>query len=566
MRTRIVASLFFILTALSLMALSTDQTAPIQLVNESGAANNQVFFIAQGVDPNTHQDCFLKFDKKGVGSCIPVTLTTRPSEFSYSFAEFDAINQILHIPRIDSGRLYVSLGQKMALYTEEDTYGKIKIVSFEGFNPLHPSFYLLHDKVEFSSAPNGFFINPTAVDFFALPLQLTNEDATGSLKASGLTKNVICGKNNSCGVRDILNQFDETSSQEWQKLFVYFGQNTDLPLRVMAPGKAMYSDINGLPPFNPYYLGPGPSLNHGFYIDEVWKYYQTHTLRIDAKGINPTPGVGDEKYMFVGKVSATNPNIFVFKSPIETVNLEKPANSVPFFAGGVGTFDHENNTAKAIIVRQLTSAFTVGLLPAPDDTLLDMHYFEENKPHYYQDNAILTEQGLASGGPWYDLYAYALHSFGEPIYAFAYDDALGQDGTMHVSVHEGITTPTRITLGDMRNQDGSVAIPNPYTHKTYKKIMLDIPASITVEYQGKKLSGNAYFYENVETPLEVYINGDPTLLKIYLEYPTIAMEPYSKSAYGILVNPKDWPNPIPENEAVIKFPGAWDCPIGCTIP
>ncbi|HLF66215.1 MAG TPA: hypothetical protein VI522_01225, partial [Gammaproteobacteria bacterium] len=296
------------------------------------------------------------------------------------------------------------------------------------------------------------------------------------------------------------------------------------------------------------------------------KYYQTHTLRIDAKGINPTPGVGDGKYMFVGQVSASNPNIFVFTSPIEIVNLEKPENSVPFFAGAVGTFDHENDTAKSIIVRQLTSAFTVGLLPAPDNTLLDIAYFEANKEKYYQDNIILTEAGQARGGPWYDLYGRALHSYQKPIYTFAYDDALGQDGTLHVSVHEGITTPTRITVGDMRNQDGIVPIPNPYTTKTYKKIMLDVPREIRVEYQGRELSGGAFFYQEVQTPLEIFINGDPTPIKIYLEYPTIVMEPYTLSAYGIRINPKDWPHPIPADEAVIVFPSEWICPVACKTP
>ena len=123
-----------------------------------------------------------------------------------------------------------------------------------------------------------------------------------------------------------------------------------------------------------------------------------------------------------------------------------------------------------VIQREVTSAFTAGMLPAPPisppadsnyakiwhksdevnyGVMLSKEYFEFARiqtPSMFYQNTILNNlhPEQKNKGPWYDLYSQALHSIGEPIYTFAYDDALGQDGTLS-QTNPGLLT---ITLGD----------------------------------------------------------------------------------------------------------------------
>lgn len=49
---------------------------------------------------------------------------------------------------------------------------------------------------------------------------------------------------------------------------------------------------------------------------------------------------------------------------------------------------------------------------------------QKDPPHYALGGAK---------GPYYNVYSKALHSFGERVYAFAFDDAVGEDSTLHSS-------------------------------------------------------------------------------------------------------------------------------------
>lgn len=51
---------------------------------------------------------------------------------------------------------------------------------------------------------------------------------------------------------------------------------------------------------------------------------------------------------------------------------------------------------------------------------MNQQYFEANKSKYYTPSAAWN-----GDGPFYDVYAQVIHSFGQPIYAFSYDDELG---------------------------------------------------------------------------------------------------------------------------------------------
>lgn len=132
----------------------------------------------------------------------------------------------------------------------------------------------------------------------------------------------------------------------------------------MSPGKATaYTGPNSNPMFPDNYL---TNKKFGFnYVDAVWNYYAQPGKWVSINAIELSgnngfwPKVKD--YTFVGSVVGDQ---FIFKNSFnDVVSIGKPFSNA-FFAGAQSTFDAWNNTIKAIIVRQLTSAFDAGLLPA----------------------------------------------------------------------------------------------------------------------------------------------------------------------------------------------------------
>jgi hypothetical protein len=262
------------------------------------------------------------------------------------------------------------------------------------------------------------------------------------------------------------------------------------------------------------------------YTDFVWDYYKNNTVSVNVSELKSIAPLDD--YIFTGKVN--NQNEFVFENQTKTnrVVIAKPKTSIPFFAGAQESFDAENNTPKAIIVRELTSAFEVGLLPAPSGTELSRQYFEKNRAIYYQGNPFLPKESGKQA--WYDLYSKALHSVGvnEPIYTFAYDDALGQDGTLHDYNSKSPGTVT-VTLGDMTG----TAIPEVEKDDKQYSVQLIVPAKLNVLYQGKQVKGN-YTISQAKMPLELTVNNLP--LMIYVN--PAMVKPSYESADGIVIERK----------------------------
>lgn len=408
-------------SALPLLAFGGNITN-IQLVNNSGFDDKEVYFIATALD-DKGQQCFIELLENNSIDCEAVNANTDPSDYSYSFASVK--NKNLQIPYISSGRMYISVGAPLVFYIDHTGAG---IVHPNPLNPTDPNVKTYFDKIEFSHAENAFFINPTAVDFFGLPITIENPDANPEgYQQVGLTQSFQEVFNN------FINTFtdeDVTEQAEWQKLFVYYDTDKKQALRIHSPGKAMIDNI-----FNRHYLDDEETFGFN-YIQFVWDHYKNHELKIN----NGTQ-------TFIGQVDKNN--VFVFKDENRKeiiAQLEKPADSLPFFAGAQGTFAPDGNLHKDEIVRDLTSAFVVGFLPAPHDAVLSEHYFKELSDLYYTDNPILKAAGV-TGGPWFDLYGKALHANGDLIYSFAYDDRLGLDGTM--TVLPGVTTPTTITVNNI---------------------------------------------------------------------------------------------------------------------
>ena len=65
------------------------------------------------------------------------------------------------------------------------------------------------------------------------------------------------------------------------------------------------------------------------------------------------------------------------------------------------------------------------MLPASDGDTLQSSYF--NKNNFYKENKLTK---IAQDRPYYNVYTRAMHDVISSMYAFAYDDVLGQDGTL----------------------------------------------------------------------------------------------------------------------------------------
>lgn len=507
---------------------------PVEFVNNSQIANdNEIYIITKGLDDNG-DSCFIEINSNGI-SCKPVNVNTKSSDFSYKLSDLkkDTDTAVVFFPYLASGRIYISIGKPMDFQIKKEG-NKSVVVDADGFKPRDVNYYTLYDKVEFSYVPpnaeglgGGTWMNPTAVDFFSLPLRIEQEgsevyQATGiSISRNDLIKQV----------KSIFKTEDHTSTQEWNKLFLNYNKTL---LRLMAPGKAMIPGIPGTNPMDQNYLA-----NKEFsFIDHLWNYYRTNTLLIDTSEIQKFYKLDD--YIFIGKVEG---NDFVFTNrgdPQNKIHLPKPDNSIPWFAGAIGVFDAENNTPKAVIVRQLTSAFDVGLLPMPGGTIADRNYFDQQRKDgkYYTKNPLLPDTDT---GPWFDLYSMSLHSLGEeqPIYTFAYDDALGQDGTLH-DPHPLNVSKAVITIGDM----SGTTIPDPFQDdKTYSVTIL-IGSGSNVTYQGKALKYGEVL-NNVKVPMEVVLNGQAA--KIYFD--PVLVFPQFDAADGIAVEK------ISETGVNVTFPG-----------
>lgn len=504
-----------------------EQILPMVIKNNSGFADEQVYVLFKALDPKTKKDCFLKI-QNNIASCVPVSASTSSLDFSYTLKDLQGQTAI-KIPPVESGRMYFSVGEPMYLPINS---ADNKIIDADGFLPRDNNYYTLYDKIEFSYVVNtssngevtgGSWVNPTAVDNFSLPLRIEQPGAASHMKAAGLTGS---RQEIFTALKNEVSEFDRTQSQEWNKLFLEFTeQGNSTPLRFMATGKAMISGIADTKPFDEYYLNNGPNNNYGFnYVDETWKYYETNTLKIDASEIQAYFKLNS--YLFTGRVEGET-FIFTNEDGSFTERIEKPENSVPFFAGANGTFDHQNNTPKAVIVKNLTSAFTVGLLPAPDGIVLNTEYLKSQKEQgkYYSENPFL---GSPVQGPWYDLYGKALHIFGDeqPIYTFAYDDVLAQDGTLHDPNVNNISTVT-VTLGDM----SGTTIPQPFNDPTTYTITVGLNDTFTnVYYKDQKLK-NGQVLEGVTMPFTVTADGQ--LANIYIKYPMV--RPYYEGSNGIVI-------------------------------
>jgi len=392
----------------------------VYIVNNTGNPNTKIYVLVKGLNPHTKKQTFIKFVKGSpVGTYADVTTPDadvhnpkQSLDYGYDYTDFkdERGNYALHLPYLESGRVYISLDNKLKMPIV-GAAPHVGIADPSPFNTNDPSYQYLYDKVEFTYLPNGVtVINPTAVDCISLPITVTQKKMVHN-KEEEVVYGIEHSREKTFKDIDAILKAPG-NSPEWARLIIKNDQGEIL--RIVAPGR---DDAF----FNPKYLDD--------YIEALWKYYKEHDLSIDCSELkNIIKGLGS--YTFVGRVN--DKDIFVFKNqPGEgksaaIVNIGKPA-SKNFFLADQGPFQAPNNTLEAVIVRNICSAWSVGLLPTTSVLNRDFFMRQKDAHNFYKDNTILPTTG--ENKPWYNLYAKAIHQVSKDIYAWAYDDAIGLDGT-----------------------------------------------------------------------------------------------------------------------------------------
>lgn len=556
----------------------------VEFINDSRIFQpNQIYVLATGKTVDTLEACFIKVTN-GVGECFKPAEGTNSEAFNYPLSSLP--NATIKMPLIASGRIYMSVGNKVDMYVTRDVHKKISIVDPDGFKLRDSNYYVLYDKFEFSYVPptanfgGGLWVNPTAVDFFSLPISFNHPHPTG-FKQVGLTDS------RQKVFRDVEAYFDsrvEDPTGIWRKALLIKDPAGQV-LRIVSPGKAMVTDPNSQ--LNPGHYFPDNYLMNksGYnYTDELWKFYareKNNRVAIDLHELEQyrQDSVDNPRHIFIGHTEGDN---FVFTNGVDTFKLGKPTSSTSFFGGAGGSFNADNNTPEAILVRQLTSAFEIGAIPRSGNTLLQFKNdkgekitckelkakYSKSYPavncsgedvavfDYYKANPAWNGSGL-----WYDLYSKAFHSFGhkEPIYTFAYDDALAQDGTIHVLYENVSKGPLKVTLGDM----SGATIPQFEKGTAYSGTFLEAGAGNIVYYtksdgsQGGPLIGGGPQGvapdESIKAPFNARFcdeKGNERTATIYLN--PAMVRPYVQGADGIMMNVSD---PLRNNKPSVIFPG-----------
>ena len=359
---------------------------------------------------------------------------------------------------ISGARIYFQMKNSTSLIT----YSAGLLTEPSVLNQSLPSYSIAFDKFEFAYVPAGspqIAANATAVDFFSIPLY---GYLSTPVQHSGLHQSQSFIMGNPNGVVPYFFNLKSTGPNraailaQWNNLF---SPNKSNPIRVLSPGSAMSVGTWSSFPnkFDPNYFDNAAA--YGFsLIQYLWSgpnaYYKKSGnglfFQIPASALYTQPSGG----VYTANIDGANNINF---SPTFTTESESyfPA---PSTANGSNPSPTNGPTSYLIFAAQnlnptfaanlqgnqvsklFEEAMIAGLLPYSFSTTnpLSNGFLSANSANYYNPNLPVS-----AGGPWYDVYAQALHYCG-PIYAFGFDEplypnVLMQSNTLTTGTYIGIT-------------------------------------------------------------------------------------------------------------------------------
>ncbi len=361
--------------------------------NTNGAwADNQVFVTVMGIDPATGVFAWVKpdgtiTDAKVADNDATGHLTKNGQNYpNYSFTL--AQSKLLKLPEMDSGRVFISLGEPVYLKVLADANGNIGYAGPNPQNTADPNVDVHFDWYEFTYNSIGVFINTTQVDEFGLPLLL---DVWGNSRTF----------HQQTGIVESIAALDQEYANETPAEFHTTPINN---LRIMSPTKTTFG-------------AGGANANYfDAYVDSIWGNYSTTPLTIDLFG-------GTRR--FSGTTAATsftfsevNLNNGAFSG--NTYTIAKPSTQDILQCSGTmasGSSNQDINTVELALEAQFCAAFN-------RHAMMDVSTWGTSSAWYSAQPANFYAQF------WHK------HSVGGLAYGFAYDDVSNQSSTITTGTPE----------------------------------------------------------------------------------------------------------------------------------
>ncbi|GHD87614.1 beta-1,3-glucanase family protein [Streptomyces naganishii] len=330
---------------------------PLTIVNNSGSFGNtsvHVYIVGNqdGRQVRVTPD----------GTLAPIALSDNGADgfTDYAISLAGSGETRLSLPQM-SGRIYVSLGQKLKFKAVTDGNGNAALQYPAGWVSSDPSFAVLHDCAEFTYNSSGMFCNTTMVDMFSVPLSIrltgAKDQTTGTVRAGGRAAAFAA-------VRQV---------EEFSKLVV--GDT-----RVIAPGHGLDAGL-----FAKDYFAP--------YIDEVWSTYTGKDLKITTNAGTFTGRVRGERLTFDGPAQ---------------VSFGKPSTRDVLFCDGALAAPNDGRTGPVAAV--LGAGFNRSTLLSPAaQPVTDAASFYRTAitNHYAKAMHAATEDGRAYGFAFDDVADFA---------------------------------------------------------------------------------------------------------------------------------------------------------------
>ncbi|MEU9354297.1 glycoside hydrolase family 64 protein [Streptomyces griseoloalbus] len=330
---------------------------PLTIANNSGSFGNE----------NVHLYIVGNADGRQVrvtpeGTLAPIAASDNgPDGFTdYAISLAGSGETKLSLPYM-SGRIYVSLGEKLKFKAVTDGNGNAALQYPAGWVTSDPNYGVLHDCAEFTYNSSGMFCNTTMVDMFSVPLSIrltgAKDQTTGTVREGGRAAAFAAVKEVEAFSRLVV---DDT--------------------RIIAPGHGLDAGL-----FAEDYLAP--------YIDEVWSTYTGKDLKI-------TTNAGT----FTGRVRGDR---FTFDGPAQ-VSFGKPSTRDVLFCDGALAAPNDGTTGPVAAV--LGAGFNRStLLSHPDQPTTDpsVFYGTELTNQYSKAMHAATEDGKAYGFAFDDVADFA---------------------------------------------------------------------------------------------------------------------------------------------------------------
>ncbi|MFJ3667288.1 beta-1,3-glucanase family protein [Streptomyces sp. NPDC090106] len=336
---------------------SASGSLPVTVVNNSGSFDNASvhLYVVGNLDGNQVR---LTAD----GGLAPISLADNGADgfTDYAIPLASSGATTLSLPYM-SGRIYVSLGDKLKFKAVTDGNGNAALQYPAGWVTSDPSYGVLHDCAEFTHNAAGMFCNTTMVDMFSVPMNIRltggQDQTTGTLLDGGRAAAFAAVK----------------AVEEFAPLVV---DDT----RIIAPGHGLDAGL-----FAADYFAP--------YIDEVWSTYT-------GKDLTVTTNAGT----FTGRVRADQ---FVFDGPA-SVSFAKPSTRDVLFCDGNLAAPNDGTTGPVAAV--LGAGFNRSTLltdttqPATDAAAF---YQGDLTNHYAKAIHAATKDGRAYGFAFDDVADFA---------------------------------------------------------------------------------------------------------------------------------------------------------------